>query len=65
KSEYSKNWETLFSIYPSLTAKEYAELSGTPRNESEEILNDLSKNGKLQKTTTKNGSIWTMKNSRI
>lgn len=65
KSEYSKNWETLFSIYPSLTAKEYAELSGTPRNESEEILNDLSKNGKLQKATTKNGSIWTMKNSRI
>ncbi|MBP9188976.1 MAG: DsbA family protein, partial [Chitinophagales bacterium] len=31
KSEYSKNWETLFSKYHSLTAKEYAELSGTPR----------------------------------
>jgi hypothetical protein len=58
KTEYSKNWETLFSIYPSLTAKEYAELSGIPRNESEKILNDLSKNGNLKKLTTKNGAMW-------
>jgi len=61
KSEYSKNWETLFAIYPTLTAKEYAELSGTPRNDSETILNELSKNGKLQKLTTKNGSMWEIK----
>jgi len=61
KSEYSKKWETLFSMYHSLTAKEYAELSGTPRNESEKILNGLSNSGKLQKLTTKNGSIWTIK----
>jgi predicted DsbA family dithiol-disulfide isomerase len=60
KSEYSKNWETLFSKYHSLTAKEYAELSGTPRNESDVILNELSRNGTLQKLTTKNGSIWTI-----
>lgn len=61
KSEYSKNWETLFSIYPSLTAKEYAELSGTPRNESEVILNDLSTKGCLSKITTKNGAMWKIK----
>lgn len=61
KSEYSKNWESLFSIYPTLTAKEYSELSGTPRNESEEVLNELSINGLLEKRTTKNGSIWTLK----
>lgn len=61
KSEYSKNWETLFSIYPSLTAKEYAELSGTPRNESETFLNELSDKGTLEKLSTKNGSIWTIK----
>jgi predicted DsbA family dithiol-disulfide isomerase len=61
KSEYSKNWEILFSIYPSLTAKEYAELSGTPRNESEEILNDLSTKGCLSKITTKNGTMWKIK----
>lgn len=61
KSEYSKNWETLFSKYHSLTAKEYSELSGTPRNESETILNELSEKGALKKFTTKNGSIWSIK----
>ncbi len=63
KSEYSKNWETLFSKYPTLTAKEFSELSGTPRDESEKQLNELSAKGKLEKFTTKNGSIWTRKNS--
>ncbi|MGM5469998.1 DsbA family protein [Flavobacteriaceae bacterium LMO-SS05] len=58
KSEYSKNWETLFSKYHSLTAKEFAELSGTPRLESENVLNELYNTGKLEKLTTKNGSIW-------
>ena len=61
KSEYSKNWESLFSIYPTLTAKEYSELSGTPRNESEKILDELSDKGALEKLTTKNGSMWTIK----
>lgn len=58
KSEYSKDWKTLFSTYPSLTAKEFSELSGTPRNESEAVLNELSGKGELEKLTTKNGSIW-------
>ncbi|MCM4168112.1 hypothetical protein KCTC52924_03665 [Arenibacter antarcticus] len=63
KSEYSKNWETLFSIYPTLTAKEFSELSGTPRNESEAQLNELVAKGNLEKHTTKNGSIWARKNT--
>ena len=58
KSEYSKKWEDLFKIYPSLTAKEFSELSGTPRADSETLLNDLSEKGSLTKFTTKNGSIW-------
>ncbi len=61
KSEYSKNWETLFSKYHSFTAKEFAEVSGTPRNESEHKLNELSDSGALKKFTTKNGSIWSVK----
>jgi predicted DsbA family dithiol-disulfide isomerase len=61
KSEYSKHWETLFSKYASLTAKEFAELSGTPRAESETVLNDLVAQGKLEKLSTKNGSMWTIK----
>lgn len=63
KSEYSKNWETLFSKYKSLTAKEYSELSGTPRAESEILLNELVVKGKLEKLTTKNGSLWTLKSA--
>ena len=58
KSEYSKNWEELFKIYPTLTAKEFSELSGTPRADSEGVLNDLTNSGKLEKLTTKNGSMW-------
>ncbi|MBX3163635.1 MAG: DsbA family protein [Bacteroidetes bacterium] len=61
KSEYSKNWETLFSKYNSLTAKEFSELSGTPRAESEKQLNELSDKGKLKKHSTKNGAIWELK----
>lgn len=63
KSEYAKNWENLFARYSSLTAKEYSELSGTPRRESEQLLNDLSAKGNLEKLTTKNGSIWTLKSN--
>lgn len=63
KSEYSNNWETLFAKYNSLTAKEFSELSGMPRNESENYLNDLSAKNILEKLTTKNGSIWKLKTS--
>jgi predicted DsbA family dithiol-disulfide isomerase len=63
KSEYTKNWETLFSKYHSLTAKEFSELSGTPRVESEKQLNELVTKGHLEKLTTKNGAIWTIKNT--
>ena len=63
KREYSKSWEALFSIYPTLTAKEFSELSGTPRDESERVLNELSTNDKLEKLSTKNRSIWTRKNT--
>ena len=61
KSEYSKDWEFLFAKYHSLTAREYSELSGTPRNESEKLLNELTTKNELEKLTTKNGSIWTLK----
>jgi len=64
KKEYSKNWETLFSKYSTLTVKEFSELSGTPRAESEKQLNELSENGELKKLTTKNGSIWKKKTTK-
>jgi len=61
KNEYEKNWQSLFSKYHSLTAKEFSELSGTKRNESEKVLNELSDKNILQKQTTKNGAIWILK----
>src|SRR5690554_826363 len=61
KAEYSKPWETLFAQYSTLTAKEFAELSGTPRKESEQFLDELNAKGKLEKHTTKNGSLWKLK----
>lgn len=63
KKEYSKDWKSLFSIYPSLTAKEFSELSGIPRAESEKVLNELSEKDKLKKLITKNGAMWTIKNT--
>ena len=58
KHEYRKDWETLFSHYPSLTAKEFSELSGMPRTDVEAYLNQLVTQKSLNKSTTKNGDIW-------
>lgn len=60
KSEYEKDWASLFSKFHSLTAKEFSELSGTPRALSENWLDDLAAKGKVEKMTSKNGSIWTL-----
>jgi len=61
KAEYGKNWETLFEKYHSLTAKEFSELSGAFRNESEKLLSELSGKGTLEKLATKNGALWKRK----
>ena len=61
KNVYDKSGHAVFSKYPTLTAKEFSELTGTPRNECEKILNDLTAKGTLIKQTSKNGSIWKLK----
>ncbi|CDN73119.1 ClpXP adapter SpxH family protein [Elizabethkingia anophelis] len=63
KEQYNKNQEALFSKYNSLTAREYSELSGISRNESEKQLNELMDKGFLEKLMTKNGSLWIRKSS--
>lgn len=63
KGEYSKNWESLFLKYSTLTAREFSELSGTPREESEKILDSLTEKGELNKLSTKNGAIWKRNNT--
>ncbi|HAJ71867.1 MAG TPA: dithiol-disulfide isomerase [Methylophilaceae bacterium] len=55
---YEANWENLFSIYPTLTAREFAELSGMPRNQVDAFLQVLSDKGSLSKIATKNGALW-------
>lgn len=61
KTTYGKTWNSVFSKYHSLTAKEFSELTETPRNESEKYLDDLTAKGHLENLKTKNGSIWTLK----
>lgn len=61
KKEYSKQWDDLFNKFSSLTAKEYAELSGMPRAESETLLRKLTETGKLVEIRSKNGSLWQLK----
>ena len=63
KKEYSKNQEALFSKYNSLTAREFSELSGISRNESEKYLDELTDNEILEKLMTKNGSLWIKRSS--
>ena len=62
KKSYSKDFTAVFAKYPTLTAREFSELTGTPRNEAEKVLNDWTTKGELEKSTTKNGSIWKKKN---
>lgn len=58
KHAYETSWSYVFSKYRSLTAKEFAELTGTERKESERMLDELYAKRKLDKLVTKNGAIW-------
>jgi putative protein-disulfide isomerase len=61
KIKYNKNWVSVFSTYPSLTAKEFSELTGLPRTESDSVLEEQTAIGKLDKVVTKNGNLWILK----
>lgn len=58
---YRKEWAALFSIYPSLTAKEFSELMQTGRAYAEQQLEELTGSGQLKKLVTRNGSLWMLK----
>lgn len=61
KHNYGTTWNDLFQKYTTLTAREFSELSGIERKKSEALLNELVSSGKLEKLTTKNGSLWKLK----
>ena len=58
KKEIDADWGKLFSIYNKLTAREFSELSQTPRQQAEQLLQGLAKLGILNERVTKNGSLW-------
>ena len=58
KKEIDPHWQSLFSKYPSLTTREFAELSGMPRQDSEAYLQQLTDQGELSRLKTKNGDLW-------
>ena len=60
KQSYDKSWSSIFSKYNSLTAKEFSVLSGISRNESENLLNELTRKQNLKEVTSKNGALWTL-----
>lgn len=60
KQSYDKSWSSIFSKYNSLTAKEFSVLSGVSRNESENLLNELTRKQNLKRVTSKNGALWTL-----
>jgi len=58
KKAVDSSWENLFHRYSSLTAKEYAVLTGMSRQEAGTVLNKLSADNKLKKIPVKNGELW-------
>ncbi|GAB3254255.1 protease adaptor protein SpxH [Larkinella harenae] len=58
KSVIDSSWENLFAIYPTLTSREFAELSGRDRQEVDGYLQHIADAGKLEKLTSKNGVLW-------
>lgn len=58
KFQYDQDWLSLFTCYPTLTAREFAELAAMPRQEVETFLQQLVDDGALDKLVTKNGVLW-------
>lgn len=58
KYDYAFDWKSLFNKYNTLTAREFSELSETPRPQAESLLRKLSESGSLSELRTKNGSLW-------
>ena len=62
KTEYKKDWKSLFENYPTLTTREFAELNESSFRQSEKALENLFQQNELTKLTTKNGTLWIRKN---
>ncbi|GAB4041688.1 DsbA family protein [Spirosoma gilvum] len=63
KVNYDKDWQALFKVYPTLTTREFSELSDLSVQQSEEELESLTQQGELSKLVTKNGPLWQRKSA--
>lgn len=61
KTAYARDWKSLFAIYPTLTLREFAELSEVSFQEAEQQLTSLVKEQQLTVLDSKNGAIWIRK----
>lgn len=64
KKTYEKDWESLFSLHYSYTAKEFAAIGDMSKTDSEIRLQVLHEQGHLEKVSTKNGDLWVIKNGK-
>ncbi|MGC1632869.1 MAG: DsbA family protein [Gelidibacter sp.] len=60
KQLYTKTAENLFTLFTSLTPKELAELTAVTFETAEQQLESISEQGKLKKTITKNGTLYSL-----
>lgn len=58
KSTYARDWKSLFTKYPTLTLREYAELSETTFQQAEQQLTALVRENELTVLNTKNGALY-------
>lgn len=61
KDEYNTDWQFLFAKFPTLTVREFAELSNIAIQQGEVQLDELTKQDYLTKLSTKNGALWRKK----
>lgn len=58
KINYDTDWKYLFQHYPTLTTREFAELSNVTMPQATQKLTELVQQGQLKQFSTKNGPIW-------
>lgn len=63
KSSYNHSPEYLFGVFPTLTTKEFVELSELSRPESDEKLQALARQQKITPLISKNGILWKVINT--
>lgn len=59
REDYPRDWEALLQKFGTMTAREYAVLSGLERKQAEDDLDRLADTGKIKVIKTKNGKMYT------